>query len=429
MNLPIASGWAVSLATVSLCFFHAQGIAATDVSPTMRGADIVRPELLKSPYHTVVEPVAVEGHLARFVIESRFGNFSVLGERMLAVRVSEMAAIEALQNVQKSEAFKAALSSSGSKLVDFGKSVVTEPGKTVENIGNGIGTVLGRVGYLARSGTEFIGDKVSDATSSAPKEKSPAKPALAGEPEPPTFIGDPLGYNMARREWAKKLNIDPYTTNPILRPLLDDAATASFAGNFGVDATIGALVGPWQLTYEFDDLTRQLVWNSPAVDLEKTNKEKLIALGIAERTVRNLLRNKWFTPTLQTALVARIETLGRIKGIESVVVAATSAQGETRARFLLESVGMLAELHRKEMPFAEIRMHNLVPVGVTVDSRLVAAVGIDYGVWDKDAAAFTQRKEFSARTKTLLVAGKLSPLAKQSIEKAGWVVRLGVRGG
>lgn len=419
----------MSLAILPLGLVHAQSSGnGEEAWPIVPGASIVAPALLKGTYHTVVEPVAVEGHLARFVIDSRFGKFSVLGERMLAVRVSEMAAIETLQNVQKSDAFKDALSASGGKLVEFGKSVVTEPGKTVENIGSGIGTVLGRVGYLAKAGTEYVGDKVSDATSSAPKEKSPAKSAPAGEPEPPAFIGDPLGYNMARREWAKKLNIDPYTTNPVLRPLLDNAATATFAGNFGVNATVGALVGPWQLTYEFDDLTRQSVWNTPAIDLEKANKEKLAALGIPERAVRNLTRNKWFTPTLQTALVARLEAMGRVRGVDSVVIAAAAVQGETHARFLLESVGMLADIHRKEMPFAEVRMSNLVPAGVTADGRLVAAVGIDYGVWDKDAAAFARRKELASGKKTLLVAGKMSPAAMQSMEKAGWVVRAGVRG-
>ena len=90
--------------------------------------------------------------------------------------------------------------------------------------------------------------------------------------------------------------------------------------------------------------------------------------------------------------MARIESLGKIKGIESVVTAATAAQGESQARFLLESVGMLAEAHRKETPLVEIRMSNLVPAGITSGGRLVAAVGIDYGIWDKDAAAFVQRK-------------------------------------
>ena len=91
---------------------------------------------------------------------------------------------------------------------------------------------------------------------------------------------------MARREWAKKLNIDP-TTNPVLRPLLTRPRLRLFAGNFGVNATVGALVGPWQLTYEFDDLTRQSVWNNPAIDLEKATKEKLAALGypIGQRAI------------------------------------------------------------------------------------------------------------------------------------------------
>ena len=424
MKRPLIPVLLLSFAMIPFGLARAQGAAGgNEAWPKVQGADVAAPALLKGPYHTVVEPVIIEGHMARFVIESRFGNFSVLGERMLAVRVSELAAIETLQNVQQSDAFKEALSASGGKLVDFGKSAVSEPGKTVENIGSGIGTVLGRVAYLAKSGTEYVGDKVSDATSSAPREAAQAKPETAGEPEPPAFIGDPLGYNMARREWAKKLNIDPYTTNPVLRPLLDKAATATFAGNFGVNATVGALVGPWQLTYEFDDLTRQSVWNNPAIDLEKSNKEKLAALGIPERAARNLTRNKWFTPTLQTALVARMESLGKIKGIESVVTAATAAQGESRARFLLESVGMLAEAHRKETPFVEIRMSNLVPAGITSGGRLVAAVGIDYGIWDKDAAAFVQRKEFAGSGKTLLVAGMLSAQAQQMITKAGWEVK------
>ena len=151
MKRPLIPVLLLSFAMIPLGLARAQGAAGgNEAWPKVQGADVVAPELLKGPYHTVVEPVIIEGHMARFVIESRFGNFSVLGERMLAVRVSELAAIETLQNVQQSDAFKEALSASGGKLVDFGKSAVSEPGKTVENIGSGIGTVLGRVAYLAK---------------------------------------------------------------------------------------------------------------------------------------------------------------------------------------------------------------------------------------------------------------------------------------
>jgi hypothetical protein len=404
---------------------HAQGKPALEPATSLKGSELARPALLKGPHHKVAEPVRVEGHLGRFVIESSYGKFSVHGANMLAVRVHELPAIGELHKVRKDSAFQDALAKSASGVAKFAESAVTDPEKTVENVGKGVSTVFGRIGYLAGQSAAYVEDKARDAASgtSAPK----GKPAPSGEPEPPSFTGDPFGYNQARRQWAQKLGIDPYTSNPVLRPLLDDAASATFAGNFAVSATLGAVAAPVQYAYEFDDTTRQSVWNRPAIDLEKENQAKLARLGVPERTVRDLLRNRWFTPTLQTALVARLEALGRMEGNEQVVRAASATQGEARARFLLESLAMLADHHRKEGKLAKLRMSNLVPAGVTADGRVVAAAGIDYGSWDKDAAAFAQRKELAAKSRTLLVAGKLSPRAKQQLEKAGWTVKQGLR--
>jgi hypothetical protein len=404
---------------------HAQGKAAPESAPSLRGSELAPPALLKGPHHKVAEPVRVEGHLGRFVIESSYGKFSVHGVNVLAVRVHELPAIAELKKVQKDSAFQDALAKSASGVAKFAESTVTDPGKTVENIGKGVGTVFGRVGYMAKQSAAYVEDKVRDAASGSSKPAPKAAPT--GEPEPPSFIGDPFGYNKARREWAQKLQIDPYTSNPVLRPLLDDAASATFAGNFTVSLTLGAVAAPVQYAYTFDDTVRSSVWNKPAIDLQRENQEKLVRLGVPERTVRDLLRNKWFTPTLQTALVARLEALGRMEGNEQVVRAASATQGEARARFLLESLAMLADHHRKEGKLTKLRMSNLVPVGVTADGRVIAAAGIDYGSWDKDAAAFAQRKALAGKSRTLLVAGKLSPRAKQELEKAGWTVKQGLR--
>jgi hypothetical protein len=54
-------------------------------------------------------------------------------------------------------------------------------------------------------------------------------------------------------------------------------------------------------------------------------------------------------------------------------------------------------------------------------------LAIDYGVWSEDAAAFAQRKELAATNRTLLVAGNLSPRAKQELEKTGWKIKTGIR--
>ncbi|HET9699817.1 MAG TPA: hypothetical protein VFP70_02745 [Burkholderiales bacterium] len=402
----------------------AQG-AGLEAGAALPGSQLAPAALLKGPLHKVAEPVKVEGHLGRFEIESRFGRFSVRGENMLATRVQELPAIEELQKVQKDAAFQDALAQSAKGIAKFAQATVDDPGKTVENIGAGVSTVMGRIGYMAKSGTAYVEDKASDMTSSGAQPKPRAAPG--GEPEPPSFIGDPLGYNKARRDWAKKLNIDPYTTNPVLRPLLDDAAAATFAGNFAVDLTLGAVIAPIQYAYSFDQTVRDSVWNKPAIDLRKENEAKLLALGVQDRTVRDFLRNKWFTPTLQTALVVRLEALGKLPGVESVVATAALTHGETRARFLLESLALLAAHHQRER-IARLKMSNLVPLGTSANGDVIAAAAIDYGTWDKDAAAFAQRKELAGKSRTLLVAGKLSARAQQELEKAGWKVKSGLRG-
>ena len=397
--------------------------SAPEPAPQLPGAAVAKESLLKGPLHKVAEPVRVEGHLGRFTIESKFGAFNVQGANLLATRVHELQAIEELRKVQKDSAFTDALAKSAKGVAGFAASAVDDPNKAVETIGKGAGTVLGRVGQVAMVGASYAGDKAVDMATSKP---APAA-AATGEPEPPSFIGDPLGYNKARREWAKKLNVDPYTANPVLRPLLDSAASATFAGNFAVSLTIGSVMAPVNYAYSFDETVRDSVWNKPAIDVMKETEKALAALGVQGRTIRDLQRNKWFTPTVQATLSARLAALGRMEGMESVVKAAAATQGEARVRFLLESLAMLAAHHQKEGRFARLRMSNLVPVGVAQDGSVVAAVAIDYGTWDDDAAAFAGRKELAAKARTLLVAGQVSPRAKQELEKAGWKVRAGLR--
>jgi hypothetical protein len=125
--------------------------------------------------------------------------------------------------------------------------------------------------------------------------------------------------------------------------------------------------------------------------------------------------------------VKQAEPLFKMDGIESVVSTAAATLGEARARFLLESVAMLVAHHQKEGRLAKIRMSNLVPAGITADGAVIAALAIDYGVWSEDAAAFEQRKELVATSRTLLVAGNLGPRAKQELEETGWKIKTRIR--
>jgi len=394
-----------------------------ETPPVLAGSELAPAALLKGPLHTVAEPIRLEGFFGRFVIESKFGNFSVLGVNMLAVRVNELRAIEALQEVESSQAFQDSLLRAASAPIQFVQSAVANPIGTVENVGQGLGNVLGRVGFLARSGAQ----SVADSTGSASPAVSGLPSAPAGETIPSAFTGDPFGYNKARRDWARQLNIDPYTSNPVLRPLLDNASAASFAGSFAINTAIGAVSMGANLVVGFDTDVRDAVWNQPAVDLARQNESRLLAMGVSGRTTRDFLRNRWFTPSLQTAMVAALAKMGDIAGVESVVQVAAQVQGETFVRFLVESVRMLGQYQGKDARLTQIRMSGIVPVGIAEDGTLVIAAAIDYAYWDKSAAEFAQRKELKAKRRVLLVTGNASQRAQQEFAKAGWTLRTGLR--
>ena len=394
-----------------------------EAAPVLAGALLAPAPLLKGPLHTVAEPVSLQGFLGRFVIESKFGNFTVAGVNMLAVRVNELQAIEALQEVQKSRAFQDSLVRAASAPVQLVQSAVTNPLGTVENVGQGLGSVLGRVGFLARSSAQ----SVVDSTGSASPAIAGLPPAPAGEAMPSAFTGDPFGYNKARRDWARQLNIDPYTSNPVLRPLLDNASAASFAGSFAINTAISAVSMGANLVVGFDTDVRDAVWNQPAVDLARQNESRLLAMGVSGRTTRDLLRNRWFTPSLQTALVIALTKLGNVSGVESVIQVASQVQGETRVRFLVESVRMLGKFQEKEARLVKLRMSEMVPIGIEADGTLVVAAAVDFVYWDKTAAEFAQRKALKGKRRVLLIAGIASDRAKQEFESAGWKFETGQR--
>ncbi len=395
-------------------------------APRLPGADLVPAALLTGPLHTVAEPVALDNFVGRFQIDSRYGQFHVLGATLFAVRVHELAAIKALGDVSESAAFQEALGRAVQAPVQLVGSAFTNPTGTVENIATGFGTVLGRVGRVATVGARAVGDAKSDMV--APTAPAPAQPAaLAGEELPPAFTGDPFGFNKARREWAKELKIDPYTTNPVLRVRLDEVARATFAGNFAVNMTVGLVVAPLQYATTFDGVVRDSVWNTPVVDLIEQNERKLQAMGIAGRPVRDFFRNRWFTPSVQTALVQAMEQLPHVQGLETIIETATTLQGEARARSLVGAVRLLAGFHRKTA-LAKVRASGVVLIGTTHPGDLVVATDLDYVWWNEEAAQFAARADLKAKNRTLLLSGKASPRVEKELARAKWSLRAGLRG-
>ena len=60
------------------------------------------------------------------------------------------------------------------------------------------------------------------------------------------MTADVLGYEQERRALAKRLGVDPYTTNHVLSEKMNDLAWVAFSGRVGLN-TVGAVVVPFSM--------------------------------------------------------------------------------------------------------------------------------------------------------------------------------------
>jgi hypothetical protein len=57
--------------------------------PTFSPSKILPPDLLRSPYHTIVGTVPIENYLGRYQMQTKYGTFTVPGTELLRMRVHE----------------------------------------------------------------------------------------------------------------------------------------------------------------------------------------------------------------------------------------------------------------------------------------------------------------------------------------------------
>jgi len=408
----VASRFALVAVSVALSCTGKAGAQTYEATPTLDAARLVQPELLQGRHFKVRPQANVGGFLARFDIESAYGNITAVGTEMLRVRVSEMPALQTLRDVSQSKAFVDALARSAKAPVDFAKSVATDPKQASANVANGVSQLFVDVGRAVDHGTDYVGDKASDVS----RHKSDAHGSGVAPND------DVLGYNKAKREWARKLGVDPYSTNPLLQERLAMVARATFAGNFSGGLVTGAVLGPLQYAVDLDHATRDAVWDLSPSELQARNESRLAEMGIAGRGVRDLFRTPSFTPTVATSLVAALGDLKSVRDKRAVIDAAPKMLSEVQARYLRNAVRMLALYSESKDAVVEIGMSGRVLVGQTRGGLLIVPAAVDYIRWSQEVAAFVARNDLPAGRRTLVVTGTLSETAKRELTSRGWQI-------
>ncbi len=380
-----------------------------EAPPVLKASDLAPPTMLNGPRFTVDERVQIANLLPRFVVRSDFGVFEAHGRDMLGVRVIEVGALEQLEKTSKTEEFLRAAGTAAARPVRAAANMVMNPVETVKGAPAAIGRFFDRVELGAKS---IAGASKTEGTTA---DKTAAVTKRVGG-----VTADVLGYEQERRALAKRLGVDPYTTNHVLSEKMNDLAWVAFSGRVGLN-TVVAVVVPFSMAISATSITNDMVWDMKPADLLNLDEQKLKDMGIPQDRATALLHNQWYSITALTSLVNSLETLKGAEGRDQVVAFAAAAATEDRARLIVAAAEMLARYHTTVAPIAQVSAPGPI-VARTKSGAMIVPAPLDYVPWTEVVAKFALRPDLKMKDRTVWLTGTLTPRARQEFAAAGWTV-------
>jgi hypothetical protein len=391
----------------------AQPTPSYETPPVLKASDLAPAGLIEGPGYRVADEVPTAWMLGTFTLKADVGTLEPHGLDLLKIRVGELAAIRQLNETSKTGEFAKAAGRAAARPVVATWNMITNPVDTITGMPAGVGRFFERV--------KLGGQAVASAASAPDKSAMEKTGDVSGRIGTATI--NALGYEEERRHLAKKIQADPYTTNPILSEKLTDVAWVMFSAREAVNLAT-AVVMPYSMVMSTVSLTNNLVWDMKPADIIALNQKKAAEMGASDDQVQALTANKNYSITYLTNFVGGLERLGPIPGRAEVIALAGTVANEDQARFLMSSAQMLAHHHEWVTKLTSVAARGTV-VGKTATGGLVVAAPVDYIAWTENVATFARRPDFAASSLDIYLTGRMSPRARQEFERIGWNVHEG----
>jgi hypothetical protein len=412
MNISIRLLWS-ALLTLVILHLTATALPAQrfEKPPTLPAEVLVPATLLSGDGFRVQKQVPTDGLMAHFTLQSEVGTFQANSIEMLKIRVAEIPAIIELTKTSKSKVFAQSVATNAVRPVKAAGQMVMHPVDTVKGIPAGVGRFFGRVGL---AGTK-LKEAVTEPEEAPAGQKAGQFASTAGQTTRNIF-----GYEQERRELAKRLHVDPYTTNPVLSKQLDDFALTAFRAHVGVTTTMAIFI-PGSTAITATRIVSTWVWDTPRADLIVRVEKILQHLNVPATTIKTFMGNPVFPLSVQTAFVTNLERLSGVPGTVNAVTLASTAQSEEQARFLTDSVGMLVRYNDTQTAIRRLIVRRAI-IGQDRNGSVVVQAPVDYVSWTELVSNFAHRSDLATSRRTIWLTGQLSPLARQNFRTLGWTV-------
>jgi len=388
----------------------ARGQSGFETEPVLKAKDLVAPELLKGPHFTVDDRVPVKGFLAYFTIRSDYGTFEAHGIHMFQIRVKEVYALAQLDDMSKTKEFTEAAGRAIARPVTSTVHMLVDPVETIEGFPGGVTRLWDRI----KLGSEKVAEAATAPGASGGQKVADVSERVGG------ITVTALGYEKERRDLAKGLGVDPYTTNPVLSKKLSDMAWVAFSGRFGIQAAMSVLV-PYSMAMSAVTITNTTVYDTPQGDLINKDQAIFAETGASEAQVQALMKNKQYSLSVLTALAQGLQRLQGVNGLASIVDFAAAAKTQDETRFVAGSVNILARYHESVAPIAVTTAPGPI-IGRTTNGTLVIPAAVDYVAWTERTSRMAQRDDFKAPDRTTWLSGQMSIRARKEFTARGWRV-------
>jgi len=433
-------------ATFALVLAYAHAHAQdSEPEPYLQAPALVQPALLSGPDFHVVPEVQVRGYMAHFLIDTKFGPLRADSVQMLAVRESEMPALEALDRASRSLAFAHAIAARARKTGAAIAHVVEHPVDTVTGLPEGVVRYFRKQIDTWSGRAQSVSDRASrEFENNGDPFRAPPGPMTAARDEPrdPAIVEDKknrawyaragsetgreakryLKYGEQRREMAKVLGVDPSSSNPILDDKLDTLAWAAVWGNFSAGKALGEVTGTAADVVSWSGKLNTYVLEKTPEELREINRKRLLAFCSDEFSVRQFLRRGGFTDTLRTSLVETLEKLKPQSGCDALVELGATTRGEVEARYLVDGLKLIAR--QADAIGGKLFVAGAAIAWQTPGGRLLLPLPVDYLTWNGDIEEFFAQPAFAAPEKNALIGGEASMLAQRKLTERGWNIVL-----
>jgi hypothetical protein len=423
---------AFALSLAAHQFWTNSVLSASDFEspPVLQARTLVDPDLLVGASHRVENEVENDGMMNHFQIRSDFGDFEAASEEMLEIRVNEVYALARLEEISRLKVFAGALGRSAKKPVKAVAKIVTDPGGTAKAIPKGLGRMARGLFYKGRKLGHKVKEEVGEARASSKETEETDDQETDGESNDDYSVADELtdeskkaakshfGYNSARRELARKLQVDPYTSNATLRNELTRLAKVAFAAGISFNAVTPTLALVSQAQSVSD-----LVYSIPGHELERLNNKALKKMKVKSAVRLDFFEKGVFTPSLDTELVESLKRLDSASDRHRIIEFALVAESEVDARAVVSMTTILADYHQNEARIRRILLlgsdeGGRLVVGVSRKGKLIVPVAADYLIWIPELE--DRGPLYDYRKRELRVAGRISPRAKRELSQRGW---------